>query len=119
MEDVQAFLLLHSQFILTLSFFIKKGWNKPLTKFIWPFILILYLVTILAWAARAGDDFAFIHYFGMYLVAPLVCSYCMSSSDNFDVVRMIQAILILGPLYVIVGGITLYWSFMITGLNWR
>ena len=65
-----TFLLLHAPFIGLNLWIISDRWENPVAHYVLWMLLATYASTVGAFYLNLGDDFAIIHYWGMYFVGP-------------------------------------------------
>ncbi|PCJ55336.1 MAG: hypothetical protein COA79_21070 [Planctomycetota bacterium] len=107
LEDTLVFLLIHSPFIITMIISLKTGSNKNYKIPIFVIFISFYVITVLAYLAKGGDDFSFFHYFSFYFLIPLSVCFTTHKKDTnlFDsIAKLIGMAFVLG----ISGFITLF-----------
>lgn len=119
MKDALAFIILHSHFIVFSFILLKQAKGKILTNYIIGLLLVFYSITILASLARAGDDFAWFHYFFMYAFVPFIYFYCKSTSyERYGKCIAISLFVVL-PALALAGVATLFIALLVAPPSWN
>jgi hypothetical protein len=105
-NDVLVYMCLHSPFALTI---ILLTWQTPrssLKIFIFISYAFMHLITVFAYLAKAGDDFAIVTYWLMYLICPALIIYfkiIKAEKDKRNYWKYVPLALFALPFFGVVG----------------